>query len=410
MSVPACFLWMCAVAATPGTASEAEAIYSVAEATAAWDGETAEDASFVSFLQPRGALSTPTGRPSDLNLSTQRRSSGSYARLARVPNMFGDSLPPTVNAFICACDRSPPFQVVTEFLTGGGSRYTPVSENNRPLPTDRVFFVYNGFNNAVTTNILTTGNTFDSDLHRYTMGFEKTFFEGTSSIELRLPLLNSIDIQSPDYVSSSGNVGNLTLIYKHLLAETEDTAVAAGLGLGLPTGDELEGRSGNTEFTLRNQATYLLPYLGLMHTIGENAFVTAFTQIEIAASGDDFDVAGRGTIGRLNAPTFGRFDLGGGYWLIRDPGLKYVSGVALIAEVHYLTTLSDADEIIDNGVTNDFALAGSDNRVDYLNVTTGVHWQITPLSNLRVSGVFPMRRDPDRQFDSELQVSFNRNF
>jgi len=409
MRLAAGFLILCAIAAPSLVADDSsDPPYSIAEATASWQDPIGAD--FVNF-QPRGTLSTPTPRPSDL-ASTPRRTGtgGSYARLARVPNMFGDSLPPPINAFICDCRATPPNQVVTEFLTGGGSRYSPISENNRPLPTDRVFFVYNGFDNAVTTTSLTTRNTFDSDLQRYTMGFEKTFFDGWASIEMRLPVLNSIDIQTPGNFSSSGNVGNLTLIYKQLLMQSDDTAIAAGMGLGLPTGDDLEGRSGNTNFTLGNQATYLLPYIGLMHTVGENVFLTAFSQIDIAASGDEFNVQGRGTLGKLNAPTFARFDLGGGYWLIRNPGLRYVTGVALISEIHYLTTLSDADSIINDGVNNDFALAGADNRVDYLNLTMGVHWQITPLSNLRVSGVFPMRPDPNRQFDSELQMSFNRNF
>jgi hypothetical protein len=409
MRLSTAFLLLCAVAAPPLAADDsADAPYWVAEAASAWPSPI--EADFVKF-QPRGTLSTPAPRAADLAAAPRRTGAGgSYARLARVPNMFGDSLPPTTNAFICDCRADPANQVVTELLTGGGSRYTPISENNRPLPTDRVFFVYNGFNNAVTTTSLTTGDTFDSDLQRYTMGFEKTFLDGWASIEMRLPLLNSIDIQTPGNFSSSGNVGNLTLIYKQLLMRSDDTAIAAGMGLGLPTGDQLTGRSGSTNFSLGNQATYLLPYLGLMHTVGDNVFLTAFTQIDIAAGGDDFNVQNRGTLGKLNAPTFARFDLGGGYWLIRDPGLRYVTGVALISEVHYLTTLSDADSIINDGVDNDFALAGADNRVDYLNLTMGVHWQITPLANLRVSGVFPMRPDPNRQFDSELQMSFNRNF
>lgn len=402
-------LVICAFAAPLAADESTNAPYWVADEAAAWNGSI--EADFVNY-QPRGALSTPTPRPSDLASSTQRRSGagGSYARLARVPNMFGDSIPPTVNFFVCACETIPRDQVVTEFLTGGGSRYSPISENNRPLPTDRVFFNYNGFNNAVTTTFLTTGTVLDSDLNRYTMGFEKTFFNGWSSVELRLPLVSSVDIQSPANVVNNGNVGNLTLIFKQLLLQTDDTAIAAGLGLGLPTGDSLEGRSDVTDFGLENQATYLLPYIGGMRTIGENGFLTAFTQIDIAASGDEFNVAGQGTLGKLNAPTFARFDLGGGFWLIRDADLAYMNGLALVTEFHYLTTLSDADEIISNGATNDFALAGADNRVDYLNLTTGVHWQITSLTNFRVSGVFPLRADPDRQFDSEVQVSLNRNF
>src|SRR5204863_9827291 len=108
-------LLLCAVAAPLLSAGDPEAIYSVAEATAAWEDSDAEEvASYVNF-QPRGTLSTPTPRPSDLASSTQRRSGtgGSYARLARVPNMFGDSLPPPVTAFICDCNARPPNQIVT---------------------------------------------------------------------------------------------------------------------------------------------------------------------------------------------------------------------------------------------------------------------------------------------------------
>jgi hypothetical protein len=406
LGLSAVFFALWAAAAPVGADEQVDSAYWVAEATASW--HINDETSFVNY-QPRGNLSTPTPRSTDA-AATARRTGASYARLARVPNMFGDSLPPTVTAFICACDRAPPDQVVTEFLTGGGSRYSPISENNRPLPTDRVFFIYNGFTNAVTTTFVTTGRTLDSDLNRYTMGFEKTFMNGWASIELRLPLLSSVDIQSPANVINNGNVGNLTLIYKQLLFQSEDTAIAAGLGLGLPTGENLTGQSNGTNFTLANQATYLLPYIGGMRTIGENGFLTAFSQIDIAASGDSFNVENRGSLGKLNAPTFARFDLGGGYWLMRDIDPRYLTGVALISEFHYLTTLSDADQIINNGISNDFSLAGVDNRVDYLNITAGVHFQLTPLSNFRVSGVFPMRRDPDRQFDSEVQASFNRNF
>jgi hypothetical protein len=99
-----------------------------------------------------------------------------------------------------------------------------------------------------------------------------------------------------------------------------------------------------------------------------------------------------------------------GRWLMKDLGYQYLDGIAAIGEFHYVTTLRDSDTVIGGDGINSFALTNVDNRIDYLNCTVGMHAQLTQLSNLRVAGVFPMRNDPDRQFDSELQIAFNRNF
>jgi hypothetical protein len=354
------------------------------------------------------ASSNPRTNP---NPSSQNRpQQNPYARNARVPNMFGDSLPPASTTFLRTCSVGVQSSVITEVLSGGGSRYSSIGENNRPLPIDRVFFLYNGFFNAATTTDLVAANSFDSNLHRYTIGFEKTYFEGQSSIELRLPFTSSIDLNIGDYSSSTGDIGNLMLITKHLLLKDDDTAIATGIGIGTPTGDDFTAITGNTRIRLNNEAVYLLPYIGWSKTINENWFATAYGQIDIATAGDAFIVEGRGSIGKINAPTYARFDVSLGRWLMQDMSYQYLEGIAAIAEFHYVTTLQDSDTILASDGDNSFALTNVDNRVDYLNTTAGFHFQLTPFSNLRVAGVFPVRRDPDRQFDSELQVAFNRNF
>jgi hypothetical protein len=79
--------------------------------------------------------------------------------------------------------------------------------------------------------------------------------------------------------------------------------------------------------------------------------------------------------------------------------------------VHYTTTVQDTDTV---GLGNNSFLAGSisndANRQDLLNLTSGLHAQLGPLSALRVGAVVPLRDQPDRVFDSEVQVSLNRKF
>jgi hypothetical protein len=45
-----------------------------------------------------------------------------------------------------------------------------------------------------------------------------------------------------------------------------------------------------------------------------------------------------------------------------------------------------------------------------LNLTSGLQAQLGSASSLRVGAVVPLRDQPDRVFDSEVQVSFNRRF
>jgi hypothetical protein len=364
----------------------------------------------------------PKGSSSAGELSTKgspgngysNQNSNPYARMARVPNMFGDSLSPM--GILSFGDNNPNISVGpqtnladTEIpLGGGGGRYLPIGENNKPIPMDRVFFIFNGFQNAVTTYDPGLNGNVDQDLNRYTFGFEKTFQEGLSSLEIRFPLANSLNSNTPFFTSDTGNVGNLNLVLKHLIYQNEAFAVALGMGIALPTGSDVTGTLGPDPFRVSNDAVYLLPYLGATFS-QDNYFVTSFMQIDVAASGDELTVSGIGSAGRLTAPTFARFDIALGYWLLDNMNYQYLDGVALVSELHYVTTLSDGDVLQPYG-PGSFNFGYSENRIDYLNFTAGVHCQLTELSNVRISGVFPIKNDPDRQFDSEIQVSFNRNF
>ena len=87
-----------------------------------------------------------------------------------------------------------------------------VAENNSPIPADRLYFRYNFFQNGqsvtgisgATTPFLvngvpSAGGTLQSvpqlknyNVHAYTFGGEKTFFDGLLSAELRVPVLNTL--------------------------------------------------------------------------------------------------------------------------------------------------------------------------------------------------------------------------
>jgi hypothetical protein len=72
--------------------------------------------------------------------------------------------------------------------TAGGDRRFKYAENNSPFLFDRVFFNYNHFHNAV---IDVEGR--DVNIDRYLFGIEKTFFDQTMSLELRVPIVDGLD-------------------------------------------------------------------------------------------------------------------------------------------------------------------------------------------------------------------------
>jgi hypothetical protein len=384
------------------------------------------------WLQQQPTLSTPgpQAQPSRRSTSGSRQAN---VGLASVPNMFGD-LGGATSTFILQKGPSPvggPSRSVGTFslpIAGGGSRIGKISENDSPIPRDRIFFSYNHFQNVFQiseTPLAPPGPTQirQEPIDRYTLGFEKTFFEGWTSVEVRMPFTGSIDAQLPTFgYSSTGNVGNLTVVLKKLVYMDYSTAVGAGVAIETPTGTDTFSRIDGTRLQFRNDATHLLPYIGFNWSPGDprwgwgsGLFFSGFAQIDINTNGNRIDVVDqnnmpRGTLGTLTDQNLGFLDLAAGYWLYRDPDAPRLTGLAAITELHYTTTLQDVDRINGTVAGNTIAINSTGNRFDILNGTIGVQALLFDASSLRVAGVFPMGNDDRRLFDSELQVQFNRRF
>jgi hypothetical protein len=193
--------------------------------------------------------------------------------------MFGDSLRPT--ASLVFRDQTGQLGSNLNLMLAGGGSYN-VAENNKALPMDRVYFQYNGFANALPSN--QGGQT---SLHMYSLGFEKTFFDGLWSIDLRMPFNSGLAFNSNTLSSDSGNVGNLSMFLKGLLYKDESLAISSGLGIGLPTGSDSVTSTQFDQLTVQNQAIHLMPFLAFTAAPNEDWFFQAFTQIDFAASGND---------------------------------------------------------------------------------------------------------------------------
>lgn len=351
---------------------------------------------------PNATTDSQSGATSDnpTRSNTRSRSSSrdTYVRLARAPNMFGDSLRPTGKLVIRDTNNIP---TTIEVLMGGSASFN-AAENNRATPTDRAYFVYNGYYNAI--NFAAAGT---KSLQNYTLGFEKTFFDGLWSIDVRMPFNSGLDYDSTLLSTSSGNVGNLSMFMKGLLLRDEDWAISSGLGLGLPTGSDVFIQTLNETVRIENDAVHLMPFLALTAAPNE-WFLQAFTQIDFVASGNAVFEDQR-NVGSYQDQHIFHADVAIGRWLLRELDQPLLYGVAGLVELHYASTIHDTDAL-NTAFTRQLTLSVPANRIDLLNLTSGLHFQLTPLSNFRVGAVAPLRSAPDRMFSSELFASFNRFF
>ena len=119
----------------------------------------------------------------------------------------------------------------------GGDRRFKISENMTPIPTDRVFFSYNHFHNALIVDDPATDLRRDINFDRYTFGFESTaLFGGWASLEVRIPFgdgLDSDQIGDPRgetvFSPTGTELGNVVLVAKSYIHRSCCGALTGGV-------------------------------------------------------------------------------------------------------------------------------------------------------------------------------------
>ncbi|MBW3543268.1 MAG: hypothetical protein KY476_23685 [Planctomycetes bacterium] len=390
------------------------------------------------------AQQQPTSQPPPQTPPPPRTTRSRVA--SRAPNMFGDFLGSSVqmqfNSFqlqVAANGTQRRFITTAAGssdvpLGGGATRMNP-SENNSAAPQQRLFFMHSYFHNAlsgpqndglvvVTDNLaqqVTLLNTSQQSVSvdRYTFGFENLLGDGWMSIGARMPFTSRFEFEEDPIEARSGVRGNLNAFLKWMLYRSDATIFTVGVGLDAPTGSDSSGRLFNTRYRIQNEAFHVQPFVAILSTPDPWYFYHGFISGDFATSANPIDVdsplAGGGTLGKLDNQDLLHVDLGGGVWLSRNPDARGITGVAGIVEVHYTTTLEDAEAIGGNlamaapGMAETLALnfGSAAGRRDILNMTAGFHVQIRENIAVRVAAVAPLRLADDALFDVEVQTSVN---
>lgn len=298
---------------------------------------------------------------------------------------------------------------------GGGDRRYKIAENVSPIPVDRWFVNYNHFSQPV-RNISRAG----IDVDRVTLGLEKTILDGSSSIEFRLPIVGGLD--STQGLNQSGDqtaveFGNINLVFKSILYQFGDkSAVTAGMTLNLPTakdGQLLDG-SGMTIATVGNDSVHLLPFIAYYRKHSSRTWSTAIMQLDFDLNGTQFYMDSnsgyRTLFGRYQEQNFLYLDYSLGHWFYEDCcGTGFIRRAAVIGEIHYSTTINDTDTAssgpsMGDVVTNPF------NRLDVVNATAGLRFQLGDNYLLTAAAVAPLKEAENKLFDSEIAILLTRRY
>lgn len=241
-----------------------------------------------------------------------------------------------------------------------------IAENESPKPLDRVFFNYN-FYSGVDNGI----NTFD--IHRGTIGFEKTFLDGNASFGLRVPF---IDRGGQD---SGAEIGDISFIGKYaFINDASGNVLSAGLVVTAPTAQQAHGFD-----VLRGHqihSTVLQPFIAGKFQAG-SFFVHGFSSVAFPT--DSRDV------------TWLFNDIGLGYWAFRDDQAPVLRGIVPMIELHINTPLEQS-----NTIGSPFPLE------TVVNLTGGVQFNFAQGIQFGVAAGTPLTGPKPYEFETIARLNF----
>ena len=325
---------------------------------------------------PARELTQATPRWSD-PIAGRRASGASSAHSRRIyytPDMLSNFYPSGAIATIDGAHLSWPIVVPGASFLGywahgdaillpsGGAGRLSVADNNKAVTQDRAYFQYNHFHNigfvdasaSYYVDPLPDGQEWayskTPSVDRFLLGGEKSFADGLFSFEVRLPMTtHDGDFSLFQTDCENGQMGDLSLIFKTMLAESETTAWATGLGLELPTGSESTTQILDTRFTWRNETVSLVPYLAVTTAPTERLFANSFLQLNIPVTGSPLAYSdpnvGYGTSEAYHEPILLLANLGTGCWLRRTGQGQALRGIAAMFELHCTTRLDTPDSV-----------------------------------------------------------------
>ncbi len=295
------------------------------------------------------------------------------------------------------------YRLLVPSPTGGGVvGRTKVSDGNNPQPRDRIIFDYDYFNNAA----LSVGG---FDVNRFSVGFEKTFFNRWASIELRVPFASTLrsNIESNSANGTRTEVGDIHVTLKALLVRGDTHNISTGAGLALPTANKTRIFADGVEMLrIKNDTPVVTPFVAWLYTPNDTFFLQSWTSVAYNTNRNGM-LVNNGLalvdVGHFKEQALFQFDTQLGFWAMgpRNDGW-FLRGIAPFVETHYNSALGNAGRFSIPTLT----LAYPSNSFNELNVALGASFLLGDRVLLSAGAVFPVLGSTanHRTFDYQVGI------
>lgn len=293
-------------------------------------------------------------------------------------------------------------------------------ENMSPIPQDRFIFDYNYFRGVSLTES-------KRSVHRFLPGFEKTFFNGSSSIEMRFPMgVTASRNRYADYSTDTQatEFGDIAIYFKSLFYRTQSVAWSCGLGVSLPTAagiklyDDPQTRTLLIE--MQNKTVRVMPFVGMMWTPNRAWFVQAIAQWDVDTTGNPVYFRDGLTNQMIRAGTRSRdmtyqyLSASVGRWIYKDDCKRYgLTAMNLMGEMHWSRSLDFGQDVTGytgGGLPID-TIGNFGVGANMLNFTMGTRMVFNRRHNVGTAFCLPITSGADgKAFDGELRMTYNIYF
>lgn len=283
-----------------------------------------------------------------------------------------------------------------------------LQDNNSAIPRNRVFFDYNFFHNVplVREKI---------DVNRFAPGFEKTMWDGLASLEVRTPMavtLNASQTIGQPTDTSNPEFGDIVLAPKILLSSGNQYAIACGMGVTLPTANDITvlNAGGDSLLRIDTESVHLIPYLAALFAPEDSSFFSqVFVTVDLDTNGNPvfarLDGNGLQQIGVWNDQTLIAASVSLGQFIYQDDSpSSRLNSLAYTVELHGTSAITDADQVLSSA----FIVGDPLEDLSVLNSTIGAHARCG--ETVFTMGYSVPLTSSDRLFDGEFRCFINRFF
>ena len=353
---------------------------------------------------PMANLGGDAGNAPQFAVNEQFGSFGGDQFVSTDASMIGDLIGPRII-----------FQGRTVVSPSATSRFK-LSDNQSPIPRNRVFYNYSHFSNAVDDTNMGSGNS-NFDIDRHVFGLEKTFFDGMSSFEIRVPFANTTGAQqnvtAGTPFTSATEFGDIAMAIKVLLMNRGNFQMSAGIAGSLPSGADLVLNDPNLGQTvLKNDAVHAGPFMGFIYRPTQRWVLQSVLQVDFVLNGNDFYDESTGVTGQFQDQNLFMAAISSAYWLRQNDRSALISDIAGIVELHYTTSTARGDMISNPSYPDSrymSLVATQDATVNVFNITAGTELRFGPRNSVIIGAGAPLVNGAaDRLFDTEFLVQYNR--